>query len=241
MKKNVKLSSNTGDRLKEVREDLGLDIREVSEAIHVQARYIEQIEEGDYNNLPADVYVRGFLKKYAEYLKLPVDEIVNFYQKEKQITSSIEDAENVNKIGVKQKLVDRIFITPKLISLFIFSVIVVGVMGYFIYEIGFLISPPALVIESPAEDIEVMDAKINIKGRVDYDTFVKINDQSIVVGDDGIFNQEIVLTPGLNILNIKATNRLDKESSVVRRIVFSPLVERVIPEELDEPVGEDRP
>ncbi len=39
------------------------------------------MEEGRFDRLPNDAYVKGFLRVYATYLKLPEDEIIHAYEK----------------------------------------------------------------------------------------------------------------------------------------------------------------
>lgn len=64
-----------GRILRRGREERGLTLEDVEEATRIRARYLEGLEQGDYESLPAAVYVRGFLKTYANYLDLDGDEL----------------------------------------------------------------------------------------------------------------------------------------------------------------------
>ena len=81
----TKLPSRIGEQLKLAREKKNFTIKEVADSIHARTQYLECLEKGEYRNLPVDVYTQGFLKKYAEFLGLPSDEIVDFYKKEKSL------------------------------------------------------------------------------------------------------------------------------------------------------------
>src|SRR5258708_28019581 len=59
-----------GQLLRETRESFGSDIPRVAAALRIRADYIEAIEEGRYDRLPAAVYALGFLKGYAVHLGL---------------------------------------------------------------------------------------------------------------------------------------------------------------------------
>ncbi len=59
-----------GQQLRQTREARGLSLTEVSHDIHVRTLYLEGIEQGDMARLPEPVYVRGFVKRYADYLGL---------------------------------------------------------------------------------------------------------------------------------------------------------------------------
>lgn len=64
-----------GERLEEARKRKGISIREAAEATRIRGDYLHRFESNQFDiNLP-DIYVRGFLRTYAGYLKLPVDKI----------------------------------------------------------------------------------------------------------------------------------------------------------------------
>lgn len=225
-KKHVQFSFNVGEQLKDCRQKKGLSIEKISERIKVPDKYLKALENGEYNDLPVDVYTCGFLKKYAEFLNLSTDEIVNFYKKEKRVFNSISNKGEIDAAIISKKsLSRRFYITPRIIALFTLMMLAAIIISYFWYQVSFLLSPPRLNIEAPAQDIEVSESKIRISGRTDFDASVRINNQSITVNDDGFFIQEVDLAPGLNVLEIQAKNRLGKENKVVRRIVYKILTE----------------
>jgi cytoskeleton protein RodZ len=65
-----------GARLRAERERRGLTIQQVVEDLHVEARLVLAMEAGNTAAFDAPVYARGFLRKYAEYLGLPADDII---------------------------------------------------------------------------------------------------------------------------------------------------------------------
>jgi transcriptional regulator with XRE-family HTH domain len=70
------MSSDFGERFTEARTAQGITLEEAAEATKIRAEYLSGIESGDCNfNLP-EIYVRGFVKIYAKYLKLDVNEMV---------------------------------------------------------------------------------------------------------------------------------------------------------------------
>jgi cytoskeletal protein RodZ len=68
-----------GNSLREVRERQGLGYPEIELATKIRAKYIRALEEEDFDSLPGDAYVRGFLRTYAEYLGLDGDVYVDEY------------------------------------------------------------------------------------------------------------------------------------------------------------------
>lgn len=71
---------NIGERLEEARKRKGISIREAAEATKVRGDYLHKFESNQFDiNLP-EIYVRGFLRTYANYLKLPSDKIIADYK-----------------------------------------------------------------------------------------------------------------------------------------------------------------
>jgi cytoskeletal protein RodZ len=60
----------TGARLRRFREESGVSLKEIAERSKVGQRYLQYIEDDRYNDLPARVYLRGFLIEYARALGL---------------------------------------------------------------------------------------------------------------------------------------------------------------------------
>jgi cytoskeleton protein RodZ len=68
-----------GYSLRSARERQGLGLPEIELATKIRAKYIRALEEEDFESLPGDSYVRGFLRTYAEYLGLDGEIYVDEY------------------------------------------------------------------------------------------------------------------------------------------------------------------
>lgn len=69
----------SGALLKRFRESAGLDLREISDRTKIGIGYLSAIEEESFAELPAQVYVRGFLVEYARMLDLDVPRVLDTY------------------------------------------------------------------------------------------------------------------------------------------------------------------
>lgn len=65
-----------GKALRERREELGLSLAQVHEAIHVPIEHLRALESGDLRAIPAVTYAAGFLKSYCEHLGLHPEPIL---------------------------------------------------------------------------------------------------------------------------------------------------------------------
>lgn len=59
-----------GEALRSTRERRGLSIAEVAQDTRISPRFLEALEAEQFDELPAPVYVRGFIRSYASYLKI---------------------------------------------------------------------------------------------------------------------------------------------------------------------------
>jgi cytoskeletal protein RodZ len=59
-----------GTSLREARLRQGLDFPELEQATKIRGKYLRALEDEEFDLLPAQTYVKGFLRSYAEYLGL---------------------------------------------------------------------------------------------------------------------------------------------------------------------------
>jgi cytoskeleton protein RodZ len=69
----------TGARLRGAREKKGLTVLDAAEKLYVDARTLEALEAEDFAALGADVYVRGHLRRYAEFIGESPAELQELY------------------------------------------------------------------------------------------------------------------------------------------------------------------
>lgn len=68
-----------GERLEEARKRKGISIREAAEATKIRGDYLQRFENNQFDIKLPDIYIRGFLRIYANLLKLPPEKLVNDY------------------------------------------------------------------------------------------------------------------------------------------------------------------
>ena len=59
-----------GRYLKTIRTRQGLSLQQVAKRTHIQTQQLQAIETGSWIQLPEAIYVKGFLKRYAQSLGL---------------------------------------------------------------------------------------------------------------------------------------------------------------------------
>ena len=196
-----------GERLKMLRKRRHLSLDQAEEKTKVRRRFLEALEGGDYAVLPADVYTMGFLVKYAEFLGARKEDLVEEYRRERGSVSSIRSL--TPKTALQEK---RFILTPKLIILGLVVLIFAGIIGYIFYSVENFTSAPNLEISSPSTESVIREDHVEIIGKTDAGATLQINDQTVYLDDKGNFRETAKLQPGLNNIEIKATNRIKKET-----------------------------
>ncbi len=74
-----------GQQLRTAREARAMSIEEISRATRIPMGSVERIENGHFDDLPGEVFVRGFLRAYARAVQLPVDDVLARYTASRRI------------------------------------------------------------------------------------------------------------------------------------------------------------
>ncbi len=69
-----------GEMLLAAREKAGLSLEEVSGRTRITRKNLEYLETDNFDALPAKVYVKGFLRTYADFLGLDAGHLLNKYE-----------------------------------------------------------------------------------------------------------------------------------------------------------------
>lgn len=77
-----KEGKSAGTILRETRESRGLSLDDAARVTRIGKTHLHALEEGIYDRLPSEVYIKGFLRVYAAYLKLPENVVLGAYEKD---------------------------------------------------------------------------------------------------------------------------------------------------------------
>ena len=73
-----------GKTLKQIRQGMGIDLQTISKEMRISTKTLEWIEEEAFEKLPALVYLKGFLKSYAQSLGLDPSKVIEEYLRFKE-------------------------------------------------------------------------------------------------------------------------------------------------------------
>ena len=70
---------NFGLFLKHERELRGVPLEEIAEATKVHIRFLEALENNDFERLPGEVFIKGYIRSYARAIGFNAEEMINAY------------------------------------------------------------------------------------------------------------------------------------------------------------------
>lgn len=118
-----------GNRLKNAREAQGLSLEAIEEETKIRRKYLKALEDEQFDVLPGPVYAKAFLKNYARYLKLDVEDVLPEFNRKVKAYASIEDDEKESKEAVREE--DRPAKTHSRWYVAVVAVILLGVSLYY--------------------------------------------------------------------------------------------------------------
>ncbi len=199
--------------LKRRRESLEISLTDAEQATRIRGQYIEAIEAGDYATLHDDVYARGYVKNYADYLGLDTKPILKLYDSERagqrEMQRQSRRRGDSTQLGIKPIKPRRWIITPR--SFVALSVIVLlgAVVAYIAWQVITLSRPPRLILNYD-EPRNVTTNYGYVSGQVEGGADLFINNSPVLVAADGTFRERITLVDGRNDITLSARNRLGK-------------------------------
>ena len=207
--KSVKIDT-LGQYLFDIRTQLNMDIKTVSLLTQIKPVYIESLEAGQLEKLPAEVYVKGFLKNLAKTYHIDENVLLDQYRKEFGF-------EPVRRSS-KRRINEGFSFTPRTVIVSATLVILMLAVGYVASQIRSVLAPPLLEVSEPPSDTTIAGNNIIISGRAEVGAEVTINNQSVLTDKNGLFTENLILSSGINILEVRARNKFNRESRIQRAI-----------------------
>jgi cytoskeletal protein RodZ len=151
-----------GDIIRKERVTRRITIETIAKDLKLNAKYIKALESNEYDSLPADPYVRVYLRSLAKYLSLNPEEILQKFYDERGLGSEHYKRESTAKIKVsmKEKEESR---SPLLITALILIAILIAFSfiaskkGWINTSSGKILTVPNKVAPSPVKSDSLAD------------------------------------------------------------------------------------
>jgi cytoskeletal protein RodZ len=211
----VQQTKTVGELLAQERENRRMSRAQLAQKIRVKEQFLAALEDNRFSDLPAGVFVKGYIKGYARILGFDPEPMLALLRRDFQESA-------------KGRLVPQDFLKPTwrknsassplrrassgIIGVFLVLFLYIGIRWY-----GF-IAPPKLTIIDPAED-SLVSAQVTVSGVTEPETLVTVNAQLVPVALDGSFEAQISLTTeGISTITVTATNKQEKKTTLQRTV-----------------------
>ena len=196
--------------LKNTRLDKEWELVDISKKLKVSVKYLEAIENEQINCFPQEPYCSLIIKDYADYLGLNGTDILALFRR---------DFEQKRKQKTAQS--NSFSFTPRFT--FIVSLVAVLVLfsGYLVSEYYKFHQPPKLKVNWPLE-VTLSTSTFDVTGTTDPESTIRINDDLILVNNDGTFEKKVSLSSGDNKIIVESTSPNGKKT-VEEKIINSSL------------------
>ena len=119
-----------GNSLREARLRQGLDFTRIEEETKIRGKYLRALEDEQFDTLPGDTYVKGFLRTYAEYLGLDGQLYVDEYNSRFTTLEEVAAAPSASRQPKPRRPVESNFVVVALAGIVAVTVLVViGLAG----------------------------------------------------------------------------------------------------------------
>lgn len=215
--KKIKKTDQLGDLLTKTRQERNLTIEQAARSLGLAAKYLKALEANCFSALPGEIYIKNFIKKYAEFLGLKSSSLLDQYRAEK------ENQPINKKIKMRPSASCRfsyLWSAPHFLRLTLALTIMVIVLSYLGWQIKGIFQPPALQIAGPAEGFVSLDSNLKVLGQTAPETKVQINGKEIISNNQGSFEEKVDLHEGLNVITITAIKKYGQSTTVVRNVIY---------------------
>ncbi|MCX8015835.1 MAG: helix-turn-helix domain-containing protein [Patescibacteria group bacterium] len=201
-------------------DDKNFTAEDIERLTKVPLKNIIALKEGKFEQLPANVFVKGYLQKIAKILDIDFEEFWNMYLEEYNLRMPPKpDLLPSNRFESNKEITHHIL---KILRYIPIVAIIITAIGFILFQSKNLFGEPKLKIISPAfETIETSENPFVIEGEGQPHSYITINNKEIYLGDDGKFSEAINLREGLNEIIIESVNRTGKKKTIERKIYFN--------------------
>lgn len=212
--------ATVGNLLREAREEHGIDLETFARSLRVPIRMLRALEEGEFAVLPADVYVRGFVKLYAEALHLdPVPLLRQLATERSRFSAAPAAARRVHSGLPRPRL--AVFLAPRSLAVVGGVVGLSAVLLYLAAQVLTYARPPRLTVHDPSRDLEFHGTDLAIRGQTDPTAEALVNGERVLVREDGTFEHTVRVRDGVNTVRVIARSLGGRETVLTRDVLVT--------------------
>lgn len=200
-----------GQIIEYARRDKKFSYWKLEETTKIRASFIEAIEKEEWHKLPPFPTVLGFVRSISSALDID----------EKMAIAVLKRDYPPKKLNINPKpdISSKPSWNPKLTFILGVGLVAVVILGYLIFQYAKFTSPPNVNLSSPVEGQVVSGDSVLVFGTTDTDAKVTVDNEPVLVDEEGKFSTNIGISSDTTRIIIRATSRSGKETVIERKIL----------------------
>lgn len=102
-----------------------------------------------------------------------------------------------------------------------FIILILGILGYTYFQMQNLIVGPVITVSEPQNGTTLTSSQIKVIGNTKNISSINLNDRQIFIDESGVFKEKLLLSPGYNIITLKAKDKFNRETEKVIELVYN--------------------
>ena len=94
---------NFGSYLKHERELRGVPLEEISGTTKIHIRFLRALEENSFDELPGEVFIKGYIRSYANTIGSDVEEMLNIYKESAELRDQKNLPQEASSFSIQPK------------------------------------------------------------------------------------------------------------------------------------------
>jgi cytoskeleton protein RodZ len=209
---------NFGSYLKHERELRGVPLEEISGVTKIHIRFLQALEENQFDDLPGEVFIKGYIRSYANIIGSDVEEVLNIY--EEYVGNKIENTSD--SVTSSNNLPAKRFLGFALIGLIVLALI---------FGVRFLISSqnnlPVINVELDEKKSSEPSAELPIK---------VLEKKNPLITEDKLLKESDVPTPEQSQTVTTEINSSEEKPELATQVNNLALTEKKNPTALENPL-----
>jgi len=190
---------NFGSYLKHERELRGVPLEEISGATKIHIRFLQALEDNQFDELPGEVFIKGYIRSYANIIGSDVEEMLNIYEE-----SVGNKTENSSELAPPSNISAKTFLCFALAGLIILSLI---------FGVRFLISSKN---NQPLKNTE-LNEKQNLKPPAPL-PIKSLEEKTPLVIEDKLLKESVAPLPKQSQALITELDSLKQKSDIENQV-----------------------
>lgn len=218
-----------GEMLQLARERKGVDLFRAERDTKIRLRYLAALEDSHFEDLPAAVYTKGFLRNYAIYLGLDPEEVLERWRDETTRAPGRRPERPV--VVAPPRPISSPRRAPTVSAGWLITALVLlafaGFVGYIAIQLMRFAETPAVSLTSPASLVSQANAEaIMLEGTSGPGSLITIHTPdgqllTTTADETGQWSREVPLAPGRNDFSVVANDPVTRRDSAPLQLIVN--------------------